>query len=261
MTDDGLGLLPKFAAAIEALPRSELSDADLAPFLIDNVSPVKIFYAPFDWINTSARVVVCGITPGRHSMCNALKAAQSALLEGRSLEQASEDGKRTGSFSNMRKPLAEMLDNLGLHEILKIPSTISLFGSDGQDRHLLQATSCVRYPVFVNGKNYTGHSPKLLKSLTLLNYIENVLGAELKRLPNALIVPCGAAVEDALRHLASTGIVDEGSCLFGFPHASGANGHRKKFFTERRGAMAEKVKTWSFQLAGEKKWTNLPRKY
>jgi hypothetical protein len=161
MTCDGLGLLPKFAAAIKGLPPRELSEGDLAPLLIDNVPPVQVFYAPFDWINVSARVVVCGITPGRHSMANALKAAQSALIEGRSLEEVSEAGKTTGSFSNMRKSLAEMLDSLGLHEVLDISSTISLFGSDGQDRHLLQTTSCVRYPVFINGKNYTRNfSPK-----------------------------------------------------------------------------------------------------
>jgi hypothetical protein len=244
MTNDRLGFLPRFADAIKELPSHDLCDADIAPLLIANVPPIQIFYAPFDWINKSARVIVCGITPGRHSMDNALMAARSALLAGNSLEQASEQGKRTGSFSNMRKPLAQMLDDLGLHKVLAISSTATLFGSDGENRHLLQTTSCVRYPVFVNGQNYTGHSPKLLKSATLLDYVENVLGAELRLLPKALVVPCGAAVDDALQHLTAKGIVEEGRCLFGFPHASGANGHRKRFFAERRDALAEKVRTW-----------------
>ena len=247
MTDDGLGLLPKFADAIKGLPSRDLGDADIAPLLVADTPPIRIFYAPFDWINTSARVVVCGITPGRHSMDNALLAARGALLEGKSLEQASETGKRTGSFSNMRKLLAEMLDVLGLHTALDISSTGTLFGSDGENRQLLQATSCVRYPVFVNGKNYTGHSPKLLKTPTLLNFVENVLGAELRKLPKALVVPCGEAVDDALRHLAAKGIVDEERCLFGFPHASGAMGIESGSFAERRVVMAEKVKTWGQQ--------------
>lgn len=245
MTNDGLGMLPRFAQAIKNLPEDNLSNADLSQLLIADALPIQIYYAPFDWINKSARVVICGITPGRHSMENALMAARSALLENKTLEQASEMGKRTGSFSNMRKTLAAMLDELGLNAVLGIDSTASLFGADGKNRHLLQATSCIRYPVFVNGKNYTGHSPKMLKSPVLVRFIESVLGVELNSIPNALVVPCGEAVDEVLRQLVANGIIDERRCLMGFPHASGANGHRKRFFEERKTALSEKIKIWS----------------
>jgi hypothetical protein len=39
-------------------------------------------------------------------------------------------------------------------------------------------------------------------------------------------------------------IVDSDRCLFGFPHPSGANGHRKKHFEERKEELSERVKGW-----------------
>jgi hypothetical protein len=120
-----------------------------------------MYYAPFDWINTNARVVVVGITPGRDSMLNAFRAAASALREGYSVEESSKRGKRAGSFSNMRHTISEMFDDLGLPEALGIRRSNELFGT-GYD--LIHPTSCVRYPVLVwrEGKrkwvNYTGYT-------------------------------------------------------------------------------------------------------
>lgn len=247
MTDDGLGLLPKYAKIIRALPADGLSAADYRRLLVVDEPPIQIVYAPFDWINESARVVVCGITPGKDSMTNALMAARDALRAGKSLQVASMRAKRTGMFSNMRGTLGSMLDELGLNRILGIETTRELFGDDGEHRDMVQLTSCVRYPVFVNGKNYSGHTPKLMKSPILVRFIDDVLGAELQRLKDALIVPCGDAVDGALRHLAARGIISEDHCLFGFPHASGSNGHRLKFFEKRKADLTAKVAAWGEQ--------------
>ncbi len=206
-----------------------------------------MYYAPFDWINTNARVVIVGITPGRDSMLNAFRAAAAALREGCSVEESSKRGKRAGSFSNMRHTISEMFDDLGLHEALGIRRSDELFGTRYD---LIHPTSCVRYPVLVwsEGKrkwvNYTGYSPRLLKWDTSLHYIEQVLASELQQIPNALIVPCGEAVDGALRHLSANKMIDPCCCLFGFPHASGANGHRKRFFEERREELRRKVADW-----------------
>jgi hypothetical protein len=39
-------------------------------------------------------------------------------------------------------------------------------------------------------------------------------------------------------------LLDPDRCLFGFPHASGANGHRKKFFNERKEQLRLAVTNW-----------------
>jgi hypothetical protein len=183
-------------------------------------------------------------------MINALRAAASTLQDGKTDEEASKQGRREGSFSNMRGTIAQMLDELGIPKILQINRSDELFASRYD---LLHPTACIRHPVLVWSRkkqewvNYTGHNPKLLKWNTALHYIEEVLADELQHIPNALVIPCGEAVDNALRHLTSKGLLDSRRCLFGFPHASGANGHRKRFFEERKEQLRRTVAAWARQ--------------
>ena len=237
----------EFSEAIKRLPSTQLTLIDLASFRLAENEKITMYYAPFDWINAAAKVVIVGITPGQDSMLNAFRAAASSLKEGRTTDEASELGKRRGSFSNMKSTMARMFDDIGLPAALGISQSKELF-ENRQD--LIHATSCVRYPALVWSKkknswtNYTGHSPKLLKWGTSRRYIEEVLAEELRQFPRALIVPCGKAVTEALQHLSSKGVIDPLRCLFGFPHASGANVGRKKQFDELRGELRERVSFW-----------------
>lgn len=40
--------------------------------LIDREGNLSVYYAPFEYVNPAARVVIVGITPGRTQMRNAL---------------------------------------------------------------------------------------------------------------------------------------------------------------------------------------------
>jgi hypothetical protein len=236
-----------FAKEIRNLSPTGPTERELQNFLLEDSGKVRVYYAPFDWINAEARLIVVGITPGRDSMLNAFRAAASALRSGETLEEASKKGRRTGSFSNMRGTMAKMLDDIGIPEALGIGCSEELFGTR---YNLLHPTACIRHPVFVLNKkkqqwlNYTGHSPKLLKWATSIRYIESVLAEELRQIPEALIVPCGEAVDSALHHLVEKELLQPDRCLFGFPHASGANGHRKKFFHERKEQLRLAVANW-----------------
>ena len=235
-----LALFDRFAPLIERLPDDTVGDADLAPFELDRDGPIQIFYAPFDWLNLSARVVISGITPGRNSMVTALQASKEALKAGLAREEAARKGKQTGSFSNMRRNLITRLDALGLHAVLGLNTTAQLF----EDRaDLLHTTSAVRYPVFKNGKNYGGYSPRLTRHRLLRRYIEQYLGPEVARYPDALFVPNGPAVAEALLAAGA----DESRCLCGFPHASngpGAKDRADKFEQEKQ-QMKRKVAAWA----------------
>jgi hypothetical protein len=237
----------EFADEIRNLSPIGTTEWDLQPFLLEDSEKIRVYYAPFDWINAEARLIVVGITPGKDSMLHAFRAAALALTSGETLEEASKRGRQTGSFSNMRSTMVQMLDDIGIPKALGIDGSEKLFGAH---YNLLHPTACIRHPVFVWNKknqrweNYTGHSPKLLKWATALYYIESVLAEELRQIPKALIIPCGEAAGSALRHLVGKKVLHADRCLFGFPHASGANGHRKKFFAERKEQLRLAVANW-----------------
>jgi hypothetical protein len=120
-------------------------------------------------------------------------------------------------------------------------STQSLF--DDRD-DLLHTTSAIRYPVFVGDRNYTGHEPRPLDTSILKAFVEERLAPELASVEGALIVPLGDAVERCLEFLVRRHGVPRERCLFGFPHPSGANGHRAKHFSERRETLQRTLHEW-----------------
>jgi hypothetical protein len=136
----------------------------------------------------------------------------------------------------------KMLDEIGLQKAMQLKSCCHLFGSDS---HLIHTTSAVRHPAFVGGRNYTGHSPDLFSHPVLVRYVERVLAAELTILRQALVIPLGKCVDAALRRLIQTGVLSASRCLLGFPHPSGANGHRKTEFEQRRGEFIRVVEEWA----------------
>jgi uracil DNA glycosylase superfamily protein len=241
-------LFDTFASSVRALPdlpgSQRFTKADLLTpeFCLYQDGPLTVYYAPLDYVNQAARIVIVGITPGWTQMEIAFRGARQDLLKGLSSDEVCRRAKQQASFAgSMRKNLTSMLDAIELPAYLDIDSTQSLFAEHGQ---LLHATQAIRYPVFVEGRNYTGHTPNLLKTASLRYFIENVLTDELRSAHEAVIVPLGRSVAEVLDFLADGGHLDRDRCLFGFPHPSGANGHRVREFRERRGNLRRKVKQW-----------------
>lgn len=58
---------------------------------------------------------------------------------------------------------------------------------------------------------------------------------------NALIISLGKTVEEVLEFMISEGFIKKEQCLLGFPHPSGANGHRKKQFDENKEILLNKI--------------------
>src|SRR5690606_3474958 len=128
------------------------------------------------------------LTPGKQQATNALLAAQRALGAGRTSAQAAEEAKVFASFSGvMRGNLVRLLDSIGVADLLGVPSTSALWnGSAG----LAHFTSALRYPVFVDGANWSGQ-PNMLQVTQMRSWLEKYTGAELASLRNAIIVPLG----------------------------------------------------------------------
>lgn len=211
-------------------------------FLLRAEDNLAIYYAPFDQVNARAKLVLVGVTPGWTQMQLAYRTAAERLRAGDDATNAMAAAKQAASFAGaMRSHLASMLDDLQIPQRLGAVSAVDLFG-DAAD--LLHSTSAIVYPTFVDGLNFTGHRPRLTAHPLLVSIIDEVLAPEIETVPDALVVPLGHSVELALERLVADGRLDAGRCLMGFPHPSGANGHRVRQFSERRSALRRRVGQW-----------------
>ena len=108
---------------------------------------------------------------------------------------------------------------------------------------LVQFASALRYPVFNNGKNYSGSSPKMTASALLRDQLLTYTAVELASLQEALVLPLGPAVTNACHYLTQAGKLDSSRVIEGIPHPSGANGERIAYFLGRKEKSALSAKT------------------
>lgn len=226
-------MFDKYCEGIKKLNSFSKEDILNKKFELYNNNNMKIYYAPHnEVINKHAKIFIVGITPGWTQTQIAYKTANKGLIENLNHETIKSNCKRNSRFAgSMRKNLVMMLDELELNKKLSIGSCIELFGENDT---LLHTTSIIPYPVFINDKNYTGFNPKILDNKILRSYMEKFFYKEVAELPNALIIPLGKAVEEVLRSMIRDNLIKREQCLLGFPHPSGANGHRKIQFEENK---------------------------
>jgi hypothetical protein len=238
------GLFGRYAEAIRGLPSGELAIGDLRceRFRLQAEGLVEIYYTPFDYVNENALVTLVGITPGWHQMRLAYTVARDLLREGLPHDAILARVSSAAGFSGpMRANLLRMLDDLGLPGCLDIDSSAELFGSRADLRH---GTSAIRYAAFVSERNYTGSSPPLVTVPLFRRYAFDVLAPELDRVPRSVVIPLGRAVDEALGLLIDAGALDPQRCCLGFPHPSGANGHRISQFAEIQETLSDKLSHW-----------------
>ena len=232
---------------IKALPikdnysREEILTKD---FFIKKEKDIEIYYSPHnEYINSKAKIFIVGITPGFQQMSTAISAARKGLENSNHIEKIQYECKEAARFSgSLRMNLITMLDEVELNKYLNISSCSELFADKD---YLLHTVSLIPYAVFVKGKNYSGHTPKLIKSEFLMKYVNENFVDEIKKLDNRsniLIVPLGRAVEEALYNLCSKNIISEKQILKGFPHPSGANVNRMVQLKENKEKMIKIIK-------------------
>ena len=194
-------------------------------FLLSKEGNIEIYYAPFDYINPQAKIVIIGITPGLQQMIQSFQ----AIKDGKSLREVKDLSSFKGS---MRATLVKFLDELKVNKILKIQSCESLFNLNNKYLH---STSLVKYPVFDKGKNYSGVN--ILKKKILLDFIEDNFLKELKVFQGSIIVPLGNSVSSTIDYLNTKHQLKLKCFLKGFPHPSGLNARKNIQFKENREEM------------------------
>ena len=191
-------------------------------FLLEKEKNIEIYYAPFDYINSKAKIVIVGITPGLQQMLQSYE----VINQGKSLKEVKDLSSFKGS---MRTGLIKYLDELKINDILKIKSCESLFNKNSRYLH---TTSLVKYPVFDKGKNYSGAN--ILKKKILLDFIEKNFLEELKTLKKSIIIPLGNTVSSTIEYLNNKYNLKLACFLKGFPHPSGANARKNIQFKENK---------------------------
>ena len=191
-------------------------------FLLEKEKNIEIYYAPFDYINSKAKIVIVGITPGLQQMLQSYE----VINQGKSLKEVKDLSSFKGS---MRTGLIKYLDELKINDILKIKSCESLFNKNSKYLH---TTSLVKYPVFDKGKNYSGAN--ILKKKILLDFIEKNFLEELKTLKKSIIIPLGNTVSSTIEYLNYKYKLKLSCFLKGFPHPSGANARKNIQFKENK---------------------------
>lgn len=239
--------LKEYEEVIKQLPirdKYEKQELLIDDLLIEKSGNIEIYYAPHnEYLNSKAKIFIVGITPGFQQMSTAISTARKELELNTDIEEIQYKCKVAGRFSgSLRKNIISMLDDIKLNEVLNVKSCVDLF--EDKD-YLLHTVSLVPYPVFVKKQNYSGHTPKLLKSEFLMKYVYENFVDELNKIENfkeVLLIPLGKAVEEILCKLSEDGIILEKQILKGFPHPSGANVNRVVQLEENKENLIRQIK-------------------
>ena len=200
-------------------------------FLLNKEGDLEIYYAPFDYVNSKAKIMIVGITPGLQQMLQSFQ----VINDGKSLKEVKDLSSFKGS---MRTTLIKYMDALNVNKKLKIKSCESLFDLHSKYLH---TTSLVKYPVFDKGRNYSGSN--ILKKKILIEFIEKSFLKELKTLKKAIIIPLGNTVSSTIEYLNNKYNLKLACFLKGFPHPSGANARKNIQFKENRSSMMNLLKS------------------
>ena len=214
--------MSKYLKKIKSLKKINKSTITSNKFLVKKEGNIKVYYAPFDYVNSKAKIMIVGITPGLQQMLQSFE----VINQGKSLKEVKDLSSFKGS---MRTTLIKYLDELEVNKKLKIKSCESLFNKNSKYLH---TTSLVKYPVFDQGKNYSGAN--ILKKKILLNFIEENFLKELKTLKKAIIIPLGNTVSSTIKYLNNKYDLKLACFLEGFPHPSGANARKNIQFKENK---------------------------
>ena len=187
-------------------------------------------FISFDFINSKAKIVIVGITPGLQQMLQSYE----VINQGKSFKEVKDLSSFKGS---MRTGLIKYLDELEINTILKIKSCETLFNKNSKYLH---TTSLVKYPVFDKGKNYSGTN--ILKKKMLLDFIEKNFLKELKILKKTIIIPLGNTVSSTIEYLNNKYDLKLACFLKGFPHPSGANARKNIQFKENKTSLIKLLK-------------------
>lgn len=253
-------MLKKYSRFISKLPhKADNAEPMKELFLWKNTQrKLECFYAPFDYVNQDAKIIVVGITPGKTQMNRALNAARAEMVSGGGLSEAIRRVKREGSLSGkMRPKIVDILNRIGYQKSLGIDCSNSLWNTHN---HLVHFCSLLKYPVFKKGGNYNG-DPKPLNVPELSLQIHQGFVKDLQSInSDAILLPLGEKVADVITKLDGDGLIPQklikiNGKIVAPPHPSGANAESIALFLEENYVSEEEyLETMYQKYIREKPW-------
>lgn len=237
----------RYRPVMDTMP--ELTKDTMAPLKMQSEPAMGLeeYYAAHtDYMDPEARVVFIGICPGFEQMKLSFDLVKE--LQGLPDEDVLRQAKIQARFGrSMRRNLIELADRTELPALLHMASCRDLF--DPACR-LMDNTALLPYPVFRDGKNYTGHAPKISRSPMLTQICDRQLQKILAAYPKAVFIPLGKSVDEQLR---LSGVIPAERIVSGFPHPSGVNGHRFRQLEENLEAINRRLGETLGNTKGDKR--------
>jgi hypothetical protein len=200
---------------------------------VNDAYGIEILWAPFDFVNRDARIVVVGVTPGPNQARRSYKAVRIAVAKGEKPQADLERIKAEASFRGdvIEPNLKSILEHGGLAERAGIEDIDNLWTKEASKVHF---TSTIRYPTFINGKLFNNQIDSL-EHPELRKYVETCLAEELASVPaDADIVALGQKGPRIVRHAAKAAGIDPRRVV-ALPHPSGsATGAVRDFLSKNR---------------------------
>lgn len=175
-------------------------------------------YIPFEHVNSDARLVIVGITPGPTQLEEAYSTAQCQLQTGAPRHEAMHEIKKVGAFggAGMRPNLVRMLRHFSVGAYMGITDEASVWGSNAS---LFHATSIIPHAAFRHERPFAGSFRDIQKSAVFFECFRHCFLPELAELGGqALILGLGPTVDEAPGWCVSQSLLRAHQVLGAFPH-------------------------------------------
>jgi hypothetical protein len=221
-------MFDRFAVQIKNLTPGVSTDPSMA---IATEEPYALYYAPFEYINPSAKLVLVGITPGPTQLKLAYETARDLLVQGLPKQELLAKVKKAAGFGGqMRRRLQKMLDYFRIPELLGIEYSASLWA---EHWYLTQLTSIIPYAAFKRGKPFNGKFDEVVSHRLLFECFRDCFISELKNLPsNALYLAVGRTPLDGLNWCIKEGVIGSLQVIGRLAHPSPQSGSAVPYFIE-----------------------------
>jgi hypothetical protein len=194
---------------------------------------IEILWAPFDYINRDAKLVIVGVTPGPNQALRSYQAVRLAVARGAEPQTEIAKIKVDSSFRGdvIESNLKSLLEHSGLAERAGIQDIDDLWAGEA---HKVHFTSTIRYPTFIGDKLFNNQIDSL-RHPVLRRYVETYLSEELAAVPlDAVIVALGQKGSRIVRHAARVSGIASGR-VEALPHpSSSANGAVRDYLSKYR---------------------------
>lgn len=200
------------------------SGKNAVPLALGSEGRYSLEYVPFDHVNTDARLVIVGITPGPTQRDDAYDETSKLLGRGLPDEEILRGVKKYAGFGgpSMRPNLERMIDALAVMDLFGGGRAAELWQARA---HLLHATSVVPHAAFIGRKPFAGSFEDIQRIGLLRRCFEHDFLPTLSRLrSDALYVGLGPTPAAALSFAADRGIIDPSRFLGWLAHPSSQGG-------------------------------------